>query len=347
MKLAGKVAVITGAARGIGRACAERFAQEGATVIVSDIDEDEGEVCAEAIRQSGGDATFDAYEAGAYDQAVQGFVDRQVERPDEPALALNLGSAYYSMRDFEQADQAFGQAALATDPEMRQQALYNLGNSAYRQGRLEESVALFQSALELNPDDEDAKFNLEFVRDEIRRRIEEAQKRQEEQEQQQQQQGGDQQQQDQQQQNQDSADSQEGDQQQQQGAPEQPTDSDGDGLPDQTERQGTNPTDPANPDTDGDGLEDGAEDQNLSGGIDPGETDPNNPDSDGDGIPDSQEGDAQETAEGDAGAEQQPTETEGGLSPEEAARYLQSLEEGRPERKAPASGRRRRPVKDW
>ncbi|NNE23777.1 MAG: SDR family oxidoreductase [Rhizobiales bacterium] len=60
MKLSGRVAVITGAARGIGRACAERFASDGATVVVSDVDEEEGEACAESIRQSGGAATFAA-----------------------------------------------------------------------------------------------------------------------------------------------------------------------------------------------------------------------------------------------------------------------------------------------
>src|SRR5207248_7460566 len=37
-ELAGKVAIITGAASGIGRACAERFAEEGAHVVVTDID---------------------------------------------------------------------------------------------------------------------------------------------------------------------------------------------------------------------------------------------------------------------------------------------------------------------
>ena len=285
-----------------------------------------------------------AYEAGAFDQAVQGFVDRQVEQPDEPALALNLGSAYYGMRDYERADQELGRAAVAADPALRQKALYNLGNSAYRQGRLEEAVALYQAALELDPDDEDAKFNLEFVRDEIRRRIEENQKRQEEQQQQQQQQGDQQQQEGEQQQDQGSGEQEQGERQQPQGPEEQPSDSDGDGLPDQVESQGANPTDPRNPDSDGDGLPDGVEDRNSSGSVDPGETDPNKVDSDGDGVPDSQESPEEQ---GPAEAEPQASEDEGSLTPEEAERYLQALEEGRPERQAPASERRRRPAKDW
>ena len=289
------------------------------------------------------DDPWEAYAAGAWDQAVQGFVDRQVERPDEPALALNLGSSYYKMRDFESADEAFGRAALAADPELRQEALYNLGNSAYRQGRLEEAVELYRGALELDPDDEDAKFNLEFVRDEIRRRLEEARQRQ--QQQQQQQQGDGQQQQQQSGQSESGEDRQSDEQEQQPGPQEaapQAIDSDGDGLPDETERRGANPTDPENPDSDGDGLADGSEDANLSGGVDPGETDPNKVDSDGDGTPDGEQ--AGETAAAEA-----PAEPEAGdrLSPEEAARYLQAIEEGRPQRQHRVPGRQRRPAKDW
>ena len=57
MRLANKVAIVTGGARGIGKAISELFAQEGATVIIWDL-LDVGEQTAEAIRASGGKATF-------------------------------------------------------------------------------------------------------------------------------------------------------------------------------------------------------------------------------------------------------------------------------------------------
>jgi rhamnulose-1-phosphate aldolase/alcohol dehydrogenase len=48
-ELAGKVAIITGAASGIGRACAERFAEEGAHVVVTDVDVAQAEEVAKGI----------------------------------------------------------------------------------------------------------------------------------------------------------------------------------------------------------------------------------------------------------------------------------------------------------
>ena len=49
MELAGKHVVVTGAGSGIGRACAERFAAEGARVVVSDLDGERAEAVARAI----------------------------------------------------------------------------------------------------------------------------------------------------------------------------------------------------------------------------------------------------------------------------------------------------------
>ena len=51
MKLSGKVVAITGAARGIGRACAERFLQDGCKVVISDVD---GDTLAKTAGELGG-----------------------------------------------------------------------------------------------------------------------------------------------------------------------------------------------------------------------------------------------------------------------------------------------------
>lgn len=55
-RLAGKTAIVTGAASGIGAATVELFAREGARVVVADINREGAEAKADAIRTSGGDA---------------------------------------------------------------------------------------------------------------------------------------------------------------------------------------------------------------------------------------------------------------------------------------------------
>lgn len=57
-RVAGKVAFITGAGAGIGRAAAELFASEGATIIVAEFDPQSGQATADAIRAAGGAAAF-------------------------------------------------------------------------------------------------------------------------------------------------------------------------------------------------------------------------------------------------------------------------------------------------
>jgi NAD(P)-dependent dehydrogenase (short-subunit alcohol dehydrogenase family) len=58
MLLSGKVAIVTGAAQGIGQACAVRLAKEGAKVIVCDVNDKAGERTAKSIESKGGTATY-------------------------------------------------------------------------------------------------------------------------------------------------------------------------------------------------------------------------------------------------------------------------------------------------
>ena len=122
-----------------------------------------------------------SYEDKAYDEALKEFLDAQVERPEDTLLKYNIGNAQYRLRAFGEAEEAFRDVAASGDPALKQRALYNLGNCAYRQGKLEEAVEHYKQALDLDPKDEDARFNLEFVREEIKRRLNEAKEREQEQ----------------------------------------------------------------------------------------------------------------------------------------------------------------------
>jgi NAD(P)-dependent dehydrogenase (short-subunit alcohol dehydrogenase family) len=79
MKLEGKIAIVTGAAAGIGWATAVRYAQEGAQVVVADVNIAGGEACVEAITSAGNAAAFIKTDVSS-EEDLQAMVDFAVER---------------------------------------------------------------------------------------------------------------------------------------------------------------------------------------------------------------------------------------------------------------------------
>jgi len=79
MKLQGKVAIVTGATKGIGVAVAQEYAKEGAQVVLAGRTADLGEGVAEGIRQAGGDALFvtaDVSQRADVERLIRAAVDR-------------------------------------------------------------------------------------------------------------------------------------------------------------------------------------------------------------------------------------------------------------------------------
>jgi NAD(P)-dependent dehydrogenase (short-subunit alcohol dehydrogenase family) len=79
MKLNGKVAVVTGAASGMGKAIAELFAAEGAKVVVSDLNLEQAQKVVEGIEAKGGEAMGAAANV-AVEEDVQRLIDGTVSR---------------------------------------------------------------------------------------------------------------------------------------------------------------------------------------------------------------------------------------------------------------------------
>ena len=77
--LADKVAIVTGAAQGIGQAIAERFAREDAHVVLADIQDDAAQSVVNTIRQAGGKAVYQQCDV-ASETEVAALVQKTVEQ---------------------------------------------------------------------------------------------------------------------------------------------------------------------------------------------------------------------------------------------------------------------------
>lgn len=184
-----------------------------------------------------------SYQQEDYARAAQEFLKAQDIEPLSAQLRLNLGASYYRQKEYEKASEEFQEATRADDPQTAASAYYNLGNSKYQNAKrdfeaglvagatqsasqdaaqkyvknLEECIVDYQESLKRRPDDQDAKFNIEMIRREIKNLLR-RQPQQNQQQQQQQQQNQDEKNKDQQQQeqNEQNKDQQQKDQQQQQ-----------------------------------------------------------------------------------------------------------------------------------
>ena len=96
MRLQDKVAVVTGAGSGMGKAIATLYAQEGAKVVVSDINEASAQAVAEKIKANGGEATFVVANV-AKEEDIQNLIDTTVNTYGTVDILVNNAGIMDSM----------------------------------------------------------------------------------------------------------------------------------------------------------------------------------------------------------------------------------------------------------
>lgn len=97
-RLEGKVALITGAASGIGRACAIRFAHEGADIVVADLNASRGEECVAQIQRTCNQRAISIEVDVSRADSVDEMADRarsEFGRIDTAVMAAGIGNAQY------------------------------------------------------------------------------------------------------------------------------------------------------------------------------------------------------------------------------------------------------------
>lgn len=113
------------------------------------------------------------YQEGLFLEAEKNFAEARSNRPDDRRLDYNLGSSYYKQGKYKEALQDYTHSALdGSNPQLKKNSLYNSGNALFKMGKLEEAEKTYKKVLSLDPSDMDAKFNLEFVREQLKKKEE-------------------------------------------------------------------------------------------------------------------------------------------------------------------------------
>ncbi len=103
------------------------------------------------------------YRQGNFARAQKAYTEADMNHPKDIRYRYNRGCAAYQNSDYKAADAAFSSVLKRTDDkELRYKALYNLGNTAFKQKDFESAASYYKQAIICNPNSEDAGYNLEL-----------------------------------------------------------------------------------------------------------------------------------------------------------------------------------------
>lgn len=104
------------------------------------------------------------YAEKKYDQALNRYQDALLSVPENRRIQFNVANALYQKKKYEEAMKEFQKVVGTEELPLEEQTYFNMGNTLFRLGKLPESILAYQQALKIDPNDMDAKYNLEYVR---------------------------------------------------------------------------------------------------------------------------------------------------------------------------------------
>jgi Ca-activated chloride channel family protein len=123
--------------------------------------------CSRPSAQRLNDSGNHAYARAEYPVALDDYRKAQVERPDLASLNYNAGNVLHQQGDYQRAIAESLRATRGTDADARIRAFYSVGSDYYREGKLKEALDAFKSALRLDPNDIDTKYNVEVIQQKL------------------------------------------------------------------------------------------------------------------------------------------------------------------------------------
>ena len=123
------------------------------------------------------------YKEGDFDKSLMEY-ERAVQlNPDAPLANFNLGNALFRKEKWSDAEKSYDNIlGKPTDDPMREKAFYNKGVALTKQKKLEESIEAYKGAVKLDPNDEDARINLQKALLELKKKNESQSQNQQKQE---------------------------------------------------------------------------------------------------------------------------------------------------------------------
>ena len=91
------------------------------------------------------------------------YEDILKDNPELPEAHFGAGHSAYTVDNFERAQKEFEAAAQSEQEKLQAMSHYNLGNTLHRQGQLDQSLMAYRKAIQLDPEDMDAKYNYELT----------------------------------------------------------------------------------------------------------------------------------------------------------------------------------------